>query len=144
MKKVALTLLALLSLSLVFTMKAKAAQDCATRHAAISEELRYAEANNNYSRINGLRSALAELDMHCTRSNVISDTQRQLDKLNDKVADKQKAIREIEFDLQRARADGDAKKIRKYQRKLEDKQEELAEAQEELARVRNEMSALRK
>ncbi|MBB3305986.1 MULTISPECIES: DUF1090 domain-containing protein [Enterobacterales] len=144
MKKVALTLLALLSVSLVFSMKTHAAQDCATRHAAISEELRYAEANNNYSRINGLRSALAELDTHCTRSNVISDTQRQLDKLNDKVADKQKSIREIEFDLQRARADGDAKKIRKYQRKLEDKQEELAEAQEELARVRNEMSALRK
>ncbi|PYG46861.1 uncharacterized protein DUF1090 [Pantoea sp. AG1095] len=83
MKKVALTLLALLSLSLVFTMKAKAAQDCATRHAAISEELRYAEANNNYSRINGLRSALAELNAHCTR--ITSFTIHSANSINSKI-----------------------------------------------------------
>lgn len=143
MKKLALILLALLSLSLFLTMKVKAAQDCGSRHAAISEELHYAEANNNYARITGLRKALTELDAHCSRSSVISDTQRQLDKFTDKVASKQKSIREIEYDLQRARMDGDAKKIRKYQSRLEDKREELSEAKDELTRVRNEMTALR-
>ncbi|MGF6772374.1 hypothetical protein P3T18_004862 [Paraburkholderia sp. GAS199] len=100
---------------------------CDTKRHAIEQEIAYAQAHGNGKRVDGLETALAQLNANCTDATLRSDAQR-------KVASAQKKLAEREEDLKKAKADGKgAKKIADRQRKVDEAHAELEKVQMEAA-----------
>ncbi|MDR5774681.1 MULTISPECIES: DUF1090 domain-containing protein [unclassified Caballeronia] len=100
---------------------------CDSKRASIEEEITYARAHGNASRIDGLETALGKLNANCTEASLRNESQR-------KVASAQKKLAEREHDLQKAKTEGkSAKKIAERQRKVDEAHAELARAQTEAA-----------
>jgi hypothetical protein len=100
---------------------------CEAKRSSIEKEIAYAQAHGNAKRVDGLETALAQMNANCTDAMLRSDAQR-------KVSAAQKKLAEREHDLQEVKADGkSAKKIAERQRKVD-------EAHAELARVEMEAS----
>ncbi|PKH22416.1 hypothetical protein CIG19_14045 [Enterobacterales bacterium CwR94] len=122
---------------------AHAAQDCAAKRSALESEIRYAQQYGNSAKVAGLRQALAEVNAHCTPGSVKADIQKDIRKLEKKVADKQEDIRDAQNDLRKATAKGDREKIAKYQRKLAEKQADLRDAQQKLNQARADLASMK-
>jgi hypothetical protein len=99
------------------------ANSCDAKRASIEQEITYARAHGNTSRIEGLETALARLNANCTDASLKSEGQR-------KVADAQKRLKERQRDLDAARAQGkSAGKIADRQRKVDEAHAALERAQ---------------
>ena len=99
------------------------ASGCDAKRAAIEKEITYAQAHGNAKRVDGLETALAQMNANCTDATLRSDAQR-------KVTAAQRKLAEREHDLQQAKADGkSAKKIAERQRKVDDAHAELERVQ---------------
>ncbi|NDJ58549.1 DUF1090 domain-containing protein [Enterobacteriaceae bacterium 4M9] len=141
MKKLVIAIAAVASLGAMTSVQA--AQNCAAKEAAIQKEIRYAKQYGNTYKVAGLERALAEVKAHCTNGSVLADAQKDVTKLEKKLAEKREDIAEVQADLREAQAKGDAKKIAKYKSKLADKQADLREIQQELNQARAALAALK-
>ena len=100
---------------------------CDAKRAAIEKEITYAQAHGNAKRVDGLETALAQMNANCTDASLRSEAQR-------KVSAAQKKLAEREHDLQKTKADGkSAKKIADRQRKVDEAHAELERVQAEAA-----------
>ncbi|MFL9863600.1 DUF1090 domain-containing protein [Paraburkholderia fungorum] len=96
---------------------------CDAKRASIEKEIDYAQAHGNAKRIDGLETALAQMNANCTDAVLRSDAQRKVDAAQKKLSERQR-------DLQEARADGkSAKKIAERQRKVDEAHAELERVQ---------------
>ncbi|EKZ6372116.1 TPA: DUF1090 domain-containing protein [Klebsiella aerogenes] len=107
-------LLALTSLS----ASAFAASPCQEKEQSIQREISYAEKHHNQHRIDGLNRALQEVRANCNDSKVRAEHQQKIAKQKAEVAERQR-------DLSEAKQKGDADKISKRERKLDEAQQEL-------------------
>ncbi len=100
---------------------------CAAKKQEITRQLEYARTHNNQHRVNGLTTALAEVEAHCTDASLQKERQQ-------KVAEKQEKVNERQAELKEAQSSGRSDKVAKKQQKLDEAKEELAAAQAELQR----------
>ena len=91
---------------------------CQEKEQDIQREISYAEKHNNQNRINGLKKALSEVQANCSDSKLRADHQKKIAEQKDEIAERRQ-------DLQEAKAKGDAEKIAKRERKLQEAQDEL-------------------
>jgi DNA-binding NarL/FixJ family response regulator len=92
---------------------------CDAKRSSIENEIAYAQAHGNAKRVDGLETALAQMNANCTDAVLRSDAQR-------KVTASQKKLAEREHDLQKAKADGKSvKKIAERQHKVDEAHAEL-------------------
>ncbi|EML4353936.1 DUF1090 domain-containing protein [Enterobacter hormaechei] len=91
---------------------------CQEKEQDIQREISYAEKHNNQHRIDGLKKALSEVKDNCTDSKLRADHQKKIAEQKDEIAERRQ-------DLQEAKAKGDAEKIAKRERKLQEAQDEL-------------------
>ncbi|WP_322014244.1 DUF1090 domain-containing protein [Paraburkholderia sp. J12] len=99
------------------------ANSCDAKRQSIEQEIAYAKVHGNAKRVDGLETALAQMNANCSDALLRSDAQ-------DKVAKAQKKLSEREQDLQEARSQGkSAKKIADRQRKVDEAHAELERAQ---------------
>lgn len=98
---------------------------CDAKRTSIEREISYAQAHGNTKRVDGLETALAQLNANCTDAVLRSDAQR-------KVAAAEKKLSERQRELQQAKADGkSAKKIAERQHKVDEAHAELEKVQTE-------------
>ncbi len=95
-----------------------AASLCQEKEQEIKREISYAEKHNNQHRISGLKKALSEVQANCSDSQLRADHQK-------KIAEQKEELAERRQDLAEAKEKGDAEKIAKRERKLEEAQNEL-------------------
>ncbi|MBJ3815349.1 DUF1090 domain-containing protein [Shimwellia pseudoproteus] len=110
------TVLALALLSL--TTATQAASLCSEKEQSIKREIGYAEKHNNQSRINGLKTALSEVQKNCTDENLRANHQKA-------IAEKRQDVAQRKNDLAEARKKGDQDKIAKREKKLAEEEHEL-------------------
>ena len=91
---------------------------CQEKEQDIQREIGYAEKHNNQHRIDGLKKALREVKDNCTDSKLRADHQEKIAEQKDEIAERRQ-------DLQEAKEKGDAEKIAKRERKLQEAQDEL-------------------
>lgn len=91
---------------------------CQEKEQDIQREISYAEKHNNQHRIDGLKKALSEVKDNCTDSKLRADHQEKIAEQKDEIAERRQ-------DLQEAKEKGDAEKIAKRERKLQEAQDEL-------------------
>lgn len=140
MKKYISAFAVFLSLSVVNS--AQAAETCAAKREAIEQEIQSAEKYGNSYKLAGLQKALDEVKTHCTAAGVKADAQKDVSKLEQKLANKQNDIKNVTQDLKRAEEQGKSKKVEKYQKKLAEKTAELQEIQKKLDEARIALSVL--
>ncbi|MFV3413886.1 DUF1090 domain-containing protein [Pseudomonas nitroreducens] len=131
----------LLAVSAGFTSLASA--DCAHKRAALEYQLQKAQQYGNTHRVAGLKRALSKTNAYCldySTTDRNSGAQRWVEKLEDKLRDKQEDIWDAQADLRKAQAKGDPRKVTKAQNKLRDKQAEANEIAEELQRARADLT----
>ncbi|MFM0198703.1 DUF1090 domain-containing protein [Paraburkholderia fungorum] len=98
---------------------------CDAKRSSIEAEIAYAQAHGNAKRVDGLETALAQMNANCTDAVLRNEAQR-------KVAAAQKKLSERQHDLQEAKANGkSAKKIAERQHKVDEAHAELEKAQME-------------
>lgn len=95
-----------------------AVSPCQEKEQDIQREISYAEKHHNQNRIDGLNRALSEVRANCSDSKLKAEHQQ-------KIAKQQAEIAERQNDLREAEQKGDADKISKRQRKLDEAQQEL-------------------
>jgi hypothetical protein len=101
---------------------------CDAKRESVEQEISYAQAHGNAKRVDGLETALAQMNANCTDAVLRSDAQR-------KVTQAQEKLSERERDLQKAKADNkNSKKIADRQRKVDEAHAELERLQTEAAR----------
>ncbi|WP_242684122.1 DUF1090 domain-containing protein [Paraburkholderia hospita] len=94
-------------------------------HFDREREISYAQAHGNAKRVDGLETALAQMNANCTDAVLRSDAQC-------KVAAAEKKLSERQRELQQAKADGkSAKKIAERQHKVDEAHAELEKVQTE-------------
>ena len=91
---------------------------CQEKEQDIQREISYAEKHHNQHRIDGLNRALQEVRANCSDSKVRAEHQQKIAKQKAEVAERQR-------DLSEAKQKGDADKISKRERKLDEAQQEL-------------------
>lgn len=91
---------------------------CQEKEQDIQREISYAEKHNNQHRSDGLKKALREVKDNCTDSKLRADHQEKIAEQKDEIAERRQ-------DLQEAKEKGDAEKIAKRERKLQEAQDEL-------------------
>lgn len=136
--------LPLLSLSaLLFTQQALAVQTCAQKEAVLKEQISTAERHNNSHQAAGLKTALTEVQTHCTPESVRQDAEQDVKKLQRKLADKKEDVQEAQQDLQKATAKSDQDKIAKYQRKIAEKQADVEQITTQLQQAQKGLESLK-
>jgi hypothetical protein len=112
-----------LSCSLMFPLLASAQSGgCDAKRASLEKEIAYARVHGNARRVDGLETALKQVNAHCTDASLRRDSER-------KIASAQKRLDEREKDLQEAKAQGkSAKKLADRQRKVDDAHADLERA----------------
>jgi hypothetical protein len=96
---------------------------CDVKRGSIENEITYAQAHGNAKRVDGLETALAQLNANCTEASLRNESQR-------KVSAAQKKLAERQHDLQEAKANGkSAKKIAERQHKVDEAHAELEKVQ---------------
>jgi len=95
---------------------------CDAKRESLEKEIAYARAHGNAKRVDGLETALKQMNAHCTEASLRRDSER-------KIASAQKHLDERERDLQEAKAQGkSAKKIADRQRKVDEAHADLERA----------------
>jgi hypothetical protein len=122
------TSLALLAVSLCPALLLAQAGGCDAKRQSIEQEITYAQAHGNTSRVQGLQTALAQVKAHCTDASLRSDAQQKVAKAQqkavardqeleeareqgksaDKMADRQRKADEAHAQLQQAMMDAEA------------------------------------
>jgi hypothetical protein len=98
---------------------------CDAKRTSIEKEIAYAQAHGNAKRVEGLETALAQMNANCTDAVLRGDAQR-------KVTAAEKKLFERQHDLQEAKSSGkSAKKIAERQRKVDEAHAELEKVQME-------------
>lgn len=143
MKKLASVLVVVASVGMFASASTYAAESCAAKSAALEKEIKISQQFGNAYKVAGLKQALAEVKAHCTNASVLADAQKDVRKLERKLAEKRGDVAEVQEDLSEAKAKGNTKKIAKYQRKLAEKQADVREIQEELTQARAELASLK-
>lgn len=122
----------LLALSVSFSMAnaawaatSVAPTGCKAQQHDIQTEIDNAKAQGRGTR--GLEKALEENTAHCTDAGLLKH-------LRDKTVKEEQDLKERQADLQQAEAGGNAEKIAKQQRKLQDDEAELAADKAKLQR----------
>jgi competence protein ComGC len=100
---------------------AAAQTGCAAKKQEIERQIDYAKAHGNQHRVNGLETALSEVNRNCTESSLRKDRE-------DKIQEKERKVAERTEELKEARETGNQEKIGKKSKKLEEAKAELAEA----------------
>ncbi len=101
---------------------------CEAKQRSIEQEIAYAQAHGNKSRVAGLQTALAKLKANCTDASLREARQRKVSEAQEKLAEREQALRE-------AQADGkSASKIAERQRKVDEAHAALERAQIEAGR----------
>lgn len=117
------SMLCSMSCSLMFPLLASAQTGgCEVKRASLEKELVYARAHGNTKRVDGLETALGQMNAHCTDASLRRDSER-------KIASAQKRLDEREKDLQEAKAQG------KSAKKIADRQHKVDEAHADLDRA---------
>lgn len=91
---------------------------CQQKEQDIQREIGYAEKHNNQDRIDGLKKALSEVKSNCSDSQLRAEHQKKIAEQKDEIAERRQ-------DLEEAKQKGDAEKIAKRERKLEEAQDDL-------------------
>lgn len=114
---------ALLLIAPLFATASHAAAQtgCAAKKQEIERQISYAKAHNNQHRVNGLETALSEVNRNCTDSSLRRDRE-------DKIQEKERKVAKRTEELKEARETGNPEKIGKKSKKLEEAKAELAEA----------------
>jgi hypothetical protein len=95
---------------------------CDAKRQSIEQEITYAQAHGNASRVQGLQTALAQVKAHCTDASLRSDAEQ-------KVAKAQQKVVAQEQELAEAREQGKgADKMADRQRKVDDAHAQLQQA----------------
>ncbi len=95
---------------------------CDAKRQSIEQEITYAQAHGNASRVQGLQTALAQVKAHCTDASLRSDAEQ-------KVAKAQQKVVAQEQELEQAREQGKgADKMADRQRKVDDAHAQLQQA----------------
>lgn len=110
------TILALALFSV--TTASHAVSLCQEKEQEIQREIRYAENHHNQSRIDGLNKALSEVRANCRDSTLRADHRKE-------IAKREAEVKERKADLAEAKQKGDADKIAKRQKKLQEAEQEL-------------------
>lgn len=132
----------LLTLVMMVAAPAYAEKSCEVRRTEMTQALQLAEQHQHGQKEAGLRKALDELNAHCMHAGTLANTRHELAQLDQKITEKQQSIKEIQQEIDLARAKEDTKKVNKLQRKLSHKNDELLEAQQKRAEVNTELVAL--
>lgn len=98
---------------------------CAAKEAQIQQQIDYATQHGNHHRLSGLEKALSELRQNCTDEKLTQER-------NHKIAEKERKVNERTAELVRAKETGNADKIHKKEKKLQEAKDELLDAQNEL------------
>ncbi|HGA5965058.1 TPA: DUF1090 domain-containing protein [Salmonella enterica subsp. enterica serovar Java] len=94
--------------------------ECEYKRQHLEHQLEYAQAYNNIHRMAGLQRALRNINEYCADGRLPQQKEK-------KVADKQRKIKERQYELELARITGKSEKIA-------NKQAKLAKARRELSR----------
>ena len=118
----ALTSLVLLAACLCPAVLLAQSGGCDAKRQSIEQEITYAQAHGNASRVQGLQTALAQVKAHCTDASLRSDAEQ-------KVAKAQQKVVAQEQELEQAREQGKgADKMADRQRKVDDAHAQLQQA----------------
>lgn len=114
--------LALLAASLCPAVLLAQSGGCDAKRQSIEQEITYAQAHGDTSRVQGLQTALAQVKAHCPDAALRSDAEQKVSKAQQKVAERER-------DLQEAKDQGkNAQKMADRQRKVDDAHAELEQA----------------
>lgn len=100
------------------TTFSQAASLCQEKKQEILREIGYAENHNNQGRVQGLKNALSEVRNNCSDSKLRASHQH-------KIARQKAEVSERQGELADAKQKGDADKVAKRERKLQDAQDKL-------------------
>lgn len=118
----ALTSLVLLAACLCPAVLLAQSGGCDAKRQSIEQEITYAQAHGNASRVQGLQTALAQVKAHCSDASLRSDAEQ-------KVAKAQQKVVAQEQELEQAREQGkSADKMADRQRKVDDAHAQLQQA----------------
>lgn len=98
---------------------------CEIKKQTIQTQIEYAKKDNNQDKIDGLKTALKNLENNCSSEFIYQKNKNEVEK-------KRLKVREREVDLKEAQAKGDKNKISKQQQKLQQAKTELQQAKIEL------------
>lgn len=118
----------------VFSFPALASSDCdelkgcERKFCAIEKQIGIAQENNNARREKGLRKALEEARESCTEQALGDDL------IND-IKKSEEDVLEYQADLKDAEREGDAEKVLKYRKKIEEEKREIKSLEETLSRL---------
>ncbi|MEN0037676.1 MAG: DUF1090 domain-containing protein [Cellvibrio sp.] len=101
---------------------------CDKKYCEIEQQLQIAKDKNNKSQVSGLTKSLDNAKKNCTNDGLKKE-------LSGKIKDANADITEYEADLKKAQSKGDAKKVAKYQTKIEQKKIELNGFEKNLANI---------
>ncbi|SPP31783.1 hypothetical protein ARAF_1441 [Arsenophonus endosymbiont of Aleurodicus floccissimus] len=124
MKKISLSIYCIafmLGSNLVFTNQQ--INMCKIKKQTIQTQIEYAKKDNNQDKIDGLKTALKNLENNCSSEFIYQKNKNEVEK-------KRLKVREREVDLKEAQAKGDKNKISKQQQKLQQAKIELYKAEE--------------
>ena len=97
---------------------------CAAKAQEIQQQIDYATQHGNGQRVAGLKTALGEVQAHCTDAGLQAERQK-------KIAEKQHKVEERRQELKEAQQSGKLDKVAKKQQKLAQAEAELKQAQAE-------------
>lgn len=125
-----LSLLAVLTSCALLSPLASAAESaglkgCAAKKHELQAQIDQARANHNTHQEAGLKTALKQVNAHCTDASLRKERESKIKAAQHEVSERQ-------ADLEEANKKGDPDKISKRQAKLEESRRELQSAQDEL------------
>ncbi|CAE1150503.1 DUF1090 domain-containing protein [Serratia sp. Tan611] len=97
---------------------------CATKEQEIQQQIDYATQHGNSQRVAGLKTALGEVQAHCTDAGLQAERQKKIEEKQHKVSERRQELKE-------AQQTGKLDKITKKQQKLAEAEAELKQAQAE-------------
>lgn len=97
---------------------------CAAKEQEIQQQIDYATQHGNSQRVAGLKTALDEVQAHCTDAGLQAERQKKIEEKQHKVSERRQELKE-------AQQTGKLDKITKKQQKLAEAEAELKQAQAE-------------
>ncbi|MGW1443418.1 DUF1090 domain-containing protein [Serratia rhizosphaerae] len=97
---------------------------CAAKEQEIQQQIDYATQHGNSQRVAGLKTALGEVQAHCTDAGLQAEQQKKIEEKQHKVSERRQELKE-------AQQTGKLDKITKKQQKLAEAEAELKQAQAE-------------
>lgn len=101
-----------------FATVSQASSLCSEKEQSIKKEIGYAEKHHNQSRIDGLKTALRQVQENCSDEKLRASHQKD-------IAEKRHEVAERKAELEQARKTGDRDKIAKREKKLAEEEHEL-------------------